>query len=109
MNRHAIPYAAASASCCCPVQACGGLIPDPDCPDHGGRREPAMEWHAAGSPLCLAAQAPASRDALRDRIADVLADADGWKWAEGYDKTRSPAYQGYQRRADAVLAVLSAA
>ncbi|MEU4104002.1 hypothetical protein AB0F16_25985 [Streptomyces tanashiensis] len=45
MNRHAIPYAAASPACCCPVQACGGIIPNPDCPDHGARRNPAMGWH----------------------------------------------------------------
>ena len=45
MNRHAIPYAAASPACPCPVQACGGIIPNPSCPDHGARRNPAMEWH----------------------------------------------------------------
>ena len=46
--------------------------------------------------------------ALRDRIADALAKADGWEWADGFDKTRSPSFQGYQRQADAVLAVLPA-
>ena len=49
----------------------------------------------------------ADRSALRDRIADVLADADGWKWAPGF-KDHSPTWQGYQTRADAVLTVLPA-
>ncbi|MFJ8871056.1 hypothetical protein ACIRD6_35555 [Streptomyces sp. NPDC102473] len=43
---------------------------------------------------------------LRDHIADALADADGWEWAPGFDKRRSPSYQEFQRQADAVLAVL---
>lgn len=43
---------------------------------------------------------------LRDRIAQALADADGWVWAAGFDKTQSPSYQGYLRQADAVMAVL---
>jgi hypothetical protein len=55
------------------------------------------------------ADAPAvDRAALRDRIADILAAADEETWADGYDKTQSAAYQGYQKRADAVLAVLPA-
>jgi hypothetical protein len=59
--------------------------------------------HAAAVP------APATdRAALRDRIADLLAAADGWKWVDGFDKARSPAYQGYQERAAAVLAGLPA-
>ena len=45
-------------------------------------------------------------DGLRDRIATALADADGWVWAAGFDKTQSPSYQGYLRQADAVMAVL---
>lgn len=45
MIRHAIPYAASSDSCCCPLQSCGGIIPDPMCLDHGARKNPAMEWH----------------------------------------------------------------
>ncbi|MFI2426540.1 hypothetical protein ACH5A7_20995 [Streptomyces sp. NPDC018955] len=49
---------------------------------------------------------PADRATLRDRIADVLAAADGWSWVEDFDKTQSPAYRSYQSRADAVLAVL---
>lgn len=44
----------------------------------------------------------------RATVADALADADGWEWAPGFDKTRSPSYQGYLRQADAVLAVLAA-
>lgn len=52
MIRHAIPYVAPSQPCRCPAQDCGGLIPDPDCPDHGARKEPAMEWHEAGGPRC---------------------------------------------------------
>ncbi|MFJ9037934.1 hypothetical protein ACIRF8_15240 [Streptomyces sp. NPDC102406] len=42
---------------------------------------------------------------LRERVAEALADADGWVWAESFDKTRSPSYQEYLRHADAVLAV----
>ncbi|MFD3516270.1 hypothetical protein [Streptomyces sp. NPDC058657] len=45
---------------------------------------------------------------LRARIAQTLADADGWQWAEGWDKTKSPSFQEYLRHADAVLAVLPA-
>jgi hypothetical protein len=58
--------------------------------------------------LTVSAVAPATdRAALRDRIADVLANADGWKWAPGF-KAHSPTWHGYQTRADAVLAVLPA-
>jgi hypothetical protein len=57
MKRHAYPYVAASADCPCSPQACGGLIPDPDCPDHGAKRNPAMEWHQADSPVCVDGQA----------------------------------------------------
>lgn len=52
MIQHAIPYAQPSWACPCPVKACGGIIPDPDCPDHGARREPAMEWHEADGERC---------------------------------------------------------
>jgi hypothetical protein len=45
------------------------------------------------------------RAGLRDRIADALATADGWKWAPGF-KALSPTWQGYQNRTDAVLSVL---
>jgi hypothetical protein len=51
MTRHAIPYAATPA-CRCPVQECGGIIPDPGCPDHGARLEPPMAWHDAESKRC---------------------------------------------------------
>jgi hypothetical protein len=51
--------------------------------------------------------APADRAALRDRIAVLLAEADGWKWADGF-KEHSPAWQHYQQLADVVLAVLPA-
>ncbi|WP_405749258.1 hypothetical protein OG232_04185 [Streptomyces sp. NBC_01411] len=43
---------------------------------------------------------------LRQGIADALADADGWVWAQGFDKTRSPSYRDYLRQADAMIAVL---
>ncbi|MEH0631749.1 hypothetical protein [Streptomyces stelliscabiei] len=49
----------------------------------------------------------ADRATLRDRIADKLATADGWKWAPGF-KAQSPAWRGYQERADMVLAELPA-
>lgn len=48
---------------------------------------------------------PADR---RAHVADALANADGWIWAPGFDRTKSPSYQGYLRQADAVLAVLPA-
>ncbi|MEV7793382.1 hypothetical protein AB0O68_15525 [Streptomyces sp. NPDC087512] len=44
---------------------------------------------------------------LRDRIADALAEADGWVFAPGF-KEGSPTYQGFLKQADAVLAVLPA-
>jgi len=53
-----------------------------------------------------ARSAPADRAELRDRIADTLAATDGWRWVSDSDKARSSTYQGYQTRADAVLAVL---
>ena len=51
---------------------------------------------------------PVDQAALRDRIADKLADVEGWQWAPGYDKTASPTYRHFLRQADAVLAVLPA-
>lgn len=57
MIRHAIPYAASSPNCRCPVQRCGALIPDSACPDHGHPREPAMEWHIADNDRCQQLQA----------------------------------------------------
>lgn len=53
-----------------------------------------------------ALESAGDRTAFRTRIADALADADEWQWAPGFDKTRSPSYQGYLRQADAVLTVL---
>ncbi|MFD9192957.1 ParB N-terminal domain-containing protein [Streptomyces phaeochromogenes] len=47
----------------------------------------------------------ASATERRDRYAQVLADADGWKWADGF-KEQSPAWQGYQQRADAVMTLV---
>lgn len=60
MIRHAIPYVAPGTSCCCPAKACGGIIPAPDCPEHGAKREPAMSWHEADSDRCRALR-PARR------------------------------------------------
>lgn len=56
MIRHAYPYTDPTTDCCCAHQTCGGIIPDPDCPDHGHKKNPAMEWHQAGSPVCVAGQ-----------------------------------------------------
>lgn len=56
MIRHAYPYAAPSAGCVCTPQKCGGIIPDSDCPDHGAKKNPAMEWHQDGGPVCLDGQ-----------------------------------------------------
>jgi hypothetical protein len=87
--------------------------------DAGGTLTPAVhraidalrEWWDAGlrraqaapAAVPVPASAPTDQTALRDRIADALADADGWQWAPGYDKTRSTVYPRYQSRADAVL------
>lgn len=49
---HDIPYAQPSPDCPCPIQRCGGIILDPDCPDHGYRRNPAMQRHIAGNARC---------------------------------------------------------
>ncbi|MFM9595718.1 hypothetical protein ACKI1J_24340 [Streptomyces scabiei] len=49
----------------------------------------------------------ADRAALRDRIAETMARADGWEWAAANFCTLStPASDRYRRCADAVLAVL---
>lgn len=48
---HAMPYTT-SADCTCTEQTCGGVIPDPECPDHGHRINPAMGWHLAGTVPC---------------------------------------------------------
>jgi len=65
--RHAIPYAASSKACRCPVHVCGGIIPDPDCVDHGAKREPAMSWHEAGGERCQALRAAPPRRYRCDR------------------------------------------
>ncbi|MEV6332290.1 hypothetical protein [Streptomyces sp. NPDC051909] len=50
--RHALPYTAPSSTCRCAPQACGGIIPNPYCTDHGNAVSPAMEWHPAGGIRC---------------------------------------------------------
>jgi hypothetical protein len=84
MIRHAVPYAAVSAACPCPVQDCGGIIPASDCPDHGSCKEPAMEWHAADGPRCLALR-PLPEGRYRCASGHLLplsfvpvGDPDGW-------------------------------
>ncbi|GHH30077.1 hypothetical protein [Streptomyces rubradiris] len=52
MILHRVPYVQPSPACRCPVQVCGGIIPDPDCPDHGDRKSPAMERHEADGERC---------------------------------------------------------
>ncbi|MFD5709522.1 hypothetical protein ACFWHW_03855 [Streptomyces pharetrae] len=47
-----MPYAGAGRCGRCPLQVCGGIIPDPDCPDHGSKKELAMAWHEADSERC---------------------------------------------------------
>lgn len=61
MTGHYVPYVQPSPNCPCPVQACGGIIPDPDCPDHGAKKEPAMDRHEAGGPRCRELQPKAKR------------------------------------------------
>ncbi|WP_416520041.1 hypothetical protein [Streptomyces achromogenes] len=52
MDFHDIPYAATSPYCRCKLQTCGGLTINPDCPDHGNKKNPAMERHTAGNERC---------------------------------------------------------
>jgi hypothetical protein len=47
------------------------------------------------------------RAALRDRIAETLATADGWKFADGFQET-SLVFDRHRKRADVVLDVLPA-
>lgn len=47
MIRHAIPYTEIRSTDPCPTMPCGGIAPHPECPDHGNRASPAMEWHRA--------------------------------------------------------------
>jgi hypothetical protein len=78
-------------------------------PVHKAIDELRAAWDRALRHAQASAAPPAPADAdLRDRIAQALADNDGWVWAEGFDKTRSPSFQGYLRAADAVLAALPA-
>jgi hypothetical protein len=58
-----------------------------------------------------AGQAPATgQTALRDRIAEALATAEGWTWAHGveFKEIDTPSADDYRKLADAVLAVLPA-
>lgn len=66
----------------------------------------AMIWRAVNVALDAVVSPPTDRADLRERIAGVLAEADGWKWVTARDKARSSTYRSYQSRADAVLAVL---
>lgn len=68
--------------------------------------DPTRTVPAAGCVVSAAPTQTDDRDAVRDRIADVLAEADGWQWVTGRDKARSSTYRSYQSRAAAVLAVL---
>lgn len=49
---HDLPYVQPSLACPCPIQTCGAIIINPDCPDHGHRRTPATERHIAGNERC---------------------------------------------------------
>ncbi|MEV6504833.1 hypothetical protein AB0M61_01760 [Streptomyces sp. NPDC051642] len=56
------------------------------------------------------AQSAPAETALRDRIAEAMARADGWDWAAAnFASLSTPATDRYRRCADAVLAVLPAA
>lgn len=61
--------------------------------------------HLLETPADEEPASPTGQTGLRERIADALADADGWRWAPGC-KAESPSYQGYLRCADVVLGVL---
>lgn len=54
MTGHWVPYTAPSPSCDCAQVACGGLLSNPDCVEHGARKEPAMQRHDAGGRRCRA-------------------------------------------------------
>lgn len=71
----------------------------------------AVELEVAASLRRLAGEAAAgvqqpTESEARTRIADALADADGWKWAPGF-KNSSPSYQEYLRQADVALTALT--
>ncbi|MFF5404583.1 hypothetical protein ACFY8K_16920 [Streptomyces misionensis] len=84
MTQHAIPYAQPSWACHCSVQDCGGIIPAPDCPDHGVKQEPAMSWHEADGERCttLAATRPRYRcdrgHLLPANFVPPATDPDNW-------------------------------
>ncbi|MEV5646475.1 hypothetical protein AB0L67_41545 [Streptomyces flaveolus] len=59
------------------------------------------------TPDVLAAPPSVDQAALRNRVADALAEADGWVFAPGF-KEGSLTYQGFLKQADAVLGVLPA-
>lgn len=82
MIRHGIPYSARSSACWCPVQECGGIIPDPDCPDHGAKKNPPMDWHEADGPRCRELRRPRYRCArghfLPASFSPPATDPDNW-------------------------------
>ena len=69
----------------------------------------AFEAALAGETVPKADSKPADHTPLRETIADTLAAADGWTWVDGFDRSTSPVYRGYLKRADAVLAKLPSA
>ncbi|GGS41313.1 hypothetical protein F2B00_22225 [Streptomyces parvus] len=87
--------------------SCGCPHPADEHSVYGCAEDCACEWMPPKRPA--AAPAPADRaGALRDRIADALAAADGWEWGPGHDSLTSSVIGRYLRRADAVLAALAA-
>jgi hypothetical protein len=87
----------------CPWCANRPMIPRTLMDEHVARLHPEVQTVAAS-----AVQAPAAdQTPLRDRIAEALATAEGWRFADGF-KEQSPTWQGFLRQADAVMAVLPA-
>jgi len=66
----------------------------------------ADEPAGAASAVVAVAAPPTGQTALRDRIAEALAAVDGWTWTPDFDRTLSPVWQGYLKRADAVMPVM---
>jgi hypothetical protein len=104
------------AACPCPKAPCGLVVQDEiteACGQHHWSAAKTMRQShpadacpgSAAVPAGLVAVPPTTTD--RDRIAEVLAEADGWRWAPGF-KEQSPTWQRYQQVAAAVLAVLPA-